>query len=52
LCRITLWHRHLYIGHQKDHPSTRLAEAMTALILKLIAKEVGNGSWQARLAAL
>jgi len=42
--------RHLYIGHQKDRPSTRLAEAMTALILKLIAREVANGNWQARLA--
>lgn len=42
--------RHLYIGHLKNRPSTRLAEAMTSLILSLITDEVENGRWQAQLA--
>ncbi|MBL4907764.1 MAG: hypothetical protein JKX94_09965, partial [Sneathiella sp.] len=41
--------RRLYIGHLKDHPSTRLAEAMTKLLLSLIATEVKIGNWNARM---
>jgi LysR family transcriptional regulator, nitrogen assimilation regulatory protein len=42
--------RYLYIGHQKDRPATRLGEAMTDLILKLIRQEVDSGRWQAKMA--
>jgi LysR family transcriptional regulator, nitrogen assimilation regulatory protein len=42
--------RHLYIGHQKDRPATRLAEAITELLLNLISSEVRRGNWHASLA--
>ncbi len=41
--------RHLYIGHLKDHPATRLTEAMTELLLGLIKTEVRNGNWDAKM---
>ena len=41
--------RNLYIGHLKDRPATRVAEAMTDLLLHLIANEVESARWQARL---
>jgi LysR family nitrogen assimilation transcriptional regulator len=40
--------RRLYIGHRKDRPATRLAEALTRLLLSLIADEVRKGAWHAR----
>ena len=42
--------RHLYLGHQKDRPATRLGEAMRDLILQLIKQEVQEGRWQAQMA--
>lgn len=41
--------RRLFIGHRKDRPSTRLAEAMTELLLYLITAEVKDGRWEAKL---
>ena len=41
--------RRLFIGHRKDHPSTRLSEAMTELLLSLIKTEVKHGRWEAEL---
>lgn len=41
--------RRLFIGHRKDHPSTRLSEAMTELLLSLITTEVKDGRWEAEL---
>ncbi len=41
--------RRLFIGHLKDRPSTRLAEAMTGLLLSLISTEVSAHRWQANL---
>ncbi|TNE41828.1 MAG: LysR family transcriptional regulator [Alphaproteobacteria bacterium] len=41
--------RHLYIGHLKDRPATRVTEAMTDLLLYLITEAVSAGRWQARL---
>ncbi|OUR77267.1 transcriptional regulator [Alphaproteobacteria bacterium 46_93_T64] len=42
--------RKLYIGQLKDRPATRLAEAMVQLLLDLIAIEVQQNNWEARLA--
>jgi len=41
--------RKLYVGHLKDRPATRLAEAMVTLLESLIATEVDQGRWDARL---
>ncbi len=41
--------RRLFIGHRRDHPSTRLSEAMTELLLSLIRTEVKDGQWKAEL---
>jgi LysR family nitrogen assimilation transcriptional regulator len=41
--------RDLYIGHLKDRPSTRLAEAMSNLILQLIEQKVETGHWRAQM---
>ncbi|WP_169545703.1 LysR family transcriptional regulator [Sneathiella aquimaris] len=42
-----LVNRRLFIGQLKDRPATRLVEAMTDLLLSLIAEEVNSGRWQA-----